>query len=47
MLFRSNIDVFVTMGEPKASMFLAQKIKDSLGLDVYVPQMGEKIEIDF
>jgi len=39
--------VFVTMGEPKASMFLAQKIKDSLGLDVYVPQMGEKIEIDF
>lgn len=39
--------VFVTIGEPKASMFLAQRIRDYVGLDTMVPQPGDKIELDF
>lgn len=38
--------VFVCMGEPKASMFLAQRIRDYLGLDAVVPEAGQKIEIN-
>jgi hypothetical protein len=34
------------MGEPKASMFLAQKLKDNLGVDSYVPTSGEEITIE-
>ena len=37
--------VFVVMGEPKASLFLAQRIRDYAGLDAVVPQMGERVEI--
>jgi metallo-beta-lactamase family protein len=33
--------VFVVMGEPKSSMFLAQKIKDNLGIEAHVPETGE------
>ncbi len=39
--------VFIALGEMKASLFLAQRIHDYLGLDVHVPQNGEKVEIDF
>jgi metallo-beta-lactamase family protein len=35
--------IFVTMGERKASMHLAQKIKDNLGIDVLVPQKDEEV----
>lgn len=38
--------VFVTMGEPKASLFLAQRIKDFLGIDAVVPQQNDTVTID-
>mgnify|MGYP001612833595 FL=1 len=37
--------IFVCMGEPKASLFLTQRIRDYLGLDAVVPKAGETIEI--
>ncbi len=39
--------VFVTMGEPHSSMFLAQRIRDFLGVEAQVPQAGESYEIDW
>ena len=39
--------VFVTMGEPRSSLFLAQRVKDFLGIDAVVPESGECFEIDF
>lgn len=39
--------VFVTMGEPKASLFLAQRARDFLGVDAIAPGLGETHEIDF
>ncbi len=35
--------VFVVMGEPKSAMFLAQKIKDNLGIETHVPERGDSI----
>jgi len=37
--------VFCVMGEPRASLFLAQKIKDNLNIDTVVPKEGESYEI--
>jgi len=37
--------IFVVMGEPKSSMFLAQKIRDNLGIEASVPQGGESVFI--
>lgn len=39
--------VFITMGEPRASLFLAQRALDFLGVDATVPQQGETCEIEF
>mgnify|MGYP001586348215 CR=1 FL=1 len=39
--------VFVAIGEPKASMFLSQRIRDYLGLDAVIPEKGESVELDF
>lgn len=39
--------VFVVMGEPKSSLFLAQKIKDNLGVKTYTPDAGESVTLDF
>ncbi len=39
--------VFVTMGEPHSSMFLAQRVRDFLGVDAVVPQAGESYEIEW
>ena len=39
--------VFVTMGEPKASMFLAQRIGDFLGVEALVPEVGQSFELSF
>ncbi len=39
--------VFVVMGEPKASMFLAQKIRDYLAVDARVPEQGDAVELEF
>lgn len=38
--------VFLLMGEPKSSMFLAQRLKDSLNVDAYIPTHGEQITLD-
>jgi metallo-beta-lactamase family protein len=37
--------VFVCMGEPKSSFFLAQRIKDNLGTVASVPNEGDIIEV--
>ncbi len=37
--------VFVVMGEPKAAQFLAQRIKDFLGIDAAVPRQEDSAEI--
>jgi metallo-beta-lactamase family protein len=38
--------VYVTMGEPRASLFLAQRAHDFLGVDARVPQKGDSVEIE-
>jgi metallo-beta-lactamase family protein len=38
--------VFVTMGEPQSSLFLAQRIRDFLNLDTVVPKHGETFTLD-
>ncbi len=38
--------IFVVMGEPKSSMFLAQKLKDNLGLEAFVPNPGDSVTLD-
>ncbi len=38
--------VFVCMGEPKSSMYLAQRLRDGLGINAYPPKGGEKIDIE-
>jgi metallo-beta-lactamase family protein len=38
--------IFVCMGEPKSSMFLAQRLRDGLGINAYPPKAGEKVEIE-
>ncbi len=37
--------IFVAMGEPKASSFLAQKIRDNLGLEAVYPERLKKYEL--
>ena len=39
--------VFVVMGEPKSSFFLAQRIRDNLNISAHVPQQGESVELEF
>ena len=41
--FESNPKVFLVHGEPSASQSLAAKIKDRLGLDVYIPKWKERL----
>jgi metallo-beta-lactamase family protein len=38
--------VFVVMGEPKSSMFLAQKLRDNLGVNAFTPSALESVIID-
>lgn len=38
--------VFVVMGEPKASLFLVQKIQDNLGVEAYHPEQNEVVVLD-
>lgn len=40
-------EVFLVHGEPKSSMFLAQRLRDYLGLSARVPEQGNVVEIDF
>jgi len=39
--------VFITMGEPRASLFLAQRARDFLGVDAVVPENGASYDIEF
>ena len=39
--------VFVAIGEPKSAMFLAQRLRDYVGLDATVPTPNTEIELDF
>ncbi len=39
--------VFVTMGEPKSSIFFAQRVKDFFGVDAIVPEKDDSITLDF
>lgn len=38
--------VFVVMGEPKASMFLVQKLRDNLGVDAIFPEYKQVVDLD-
>ncbi|MFH1200917.1 MAG: MBL fold metallo-hydrolase [bacterium] len=38
--------VFVVMGEPKSEMFLAQKIRDNLGINAFVPEQGSIVTLE-
>ncbi|MEY2641305.1 MAG: hypothetical protein RL150_698 [Candidatus Parcubacteria bacterium] len=37
--------VFVVMGEPKASLFFVQQVRDTLGVDARMPNEGEVVEL--
>ncbi len=39
--------VFVTMGEPKSSLFLVQRLRDYLGVDALYPEKGKVYELEF
>jgi metallo-beta-lactamase family protein len=39
--------VFVAMGEPKASLFLVQRLRDYVGVDAVYPQLGKPIVLEF
>jgi len=39
--------VFVVMGEPKAELFISQRIHDFIGVEAHVPAAGEKVEINW
>jgi len=38
--------VFVAMGEPRSSIFLAQRLKDELGVNAIVTEEGKSYEVD-
>jgi metallo-beta-lactamase family protein len=38
--------VYIVLGEPKSSFYLAQKINDTYGVNVSVPERGEIVELD-
>ncbi len=37
--------VFVVMGEPKAALFLVQRLRDYLGVNAMHPELGQKVEL--
>ena len=37
--------VFVVMGEPKSEMFLAQRLRDNLGIEAHVPEEGSTVSL--
>jgi metallo-beta-lactamase family protein len=45
---KKNIEeVFVTMGEPKSAMFLAQRLRDQVGVHAVTPNEGDRTELFF
>jgi metallo-beta-lactamase family protein len=50
--FVSNVQdsikkLFVVHAEPGVALFFAQRVRDYLAVDTYIPKMGEVVEIDF
>lgn len=39
--------IFVTMGEERASLFLVQRLRDYLGCNAVAPSLNQEVEIDF
>ncbi len=39
--------IFVAIGEPHSTMFLAQRINDYLGIDAVVPELNTSVELTF
>jgi metallo-beta-lactamase family protein len=39
--------IFTVMGETSSSMFLAQKIRDNLGLEAIAPEINQTVELEF
>jgi len=39
--------IFLAMGEPKAALFLAQRLKDTFGINCVAPKVGESFILDF
>jgi metallo-beta-lactamase family protein len=39
--------IFVVMGEPKASLFLVQRLRDYIGADALYPERAKKYELEF
>ncbi len=39
--------VFLAMGEPRVSMFFAQRLRDNLDLKAFVPEKDEEVILDF
>jgi len=39
--------LFIVLGEPGSSNFLAQRMHDNYGIDVVLPERGDSIELDF
>ncbi|MCA9368542.1 MBL fold metallo-hydrolase, partial [Candidatus Kaiserbacteria bacterium] len=39
--------IFVTMGEERASLFLTQRLRDYLGVNAIAPEANAEVEIDF
>ena len=37
--------VFVVMGEPKASLYLAQRLRDEVGVNGFYPERGRKYDL--
>jgi len=48
---RNSVDtlkkVFVVMGEPSSSLYLAQKIRDYIGIPAVAPEEDQQIELEF
>lgn len=40
-------EIFVTMGEEKASLFLVQRLREYLGVNARAPRLGEEVTIEF
>ncbi len=38
--------VYVAMGEPKSSLFLAQRLRDYLGVEAYAPEQGQVVDLE-
>ena len=43
---RPPAKTFIVHGEPDASASLAQKIRDTFGWEVVIPQFGERFELE-